>query len=683
MFRRLLPCAALTLVLIASLPAVWSSTDTPTTDHILGVAWTTPGDLALLGDLRYVAPGLAIVDGDQITSRRLTDAGFSIIFADEATAGEGWYLADHLHGGGRIEGVELIHEDSDGWGLVRLETARLTQLLERDHFLYPLPDHYAAPSSPAAARAAAREPSAAVTALLDQVDATRLRVDVERLSLIDPAAGAVHGNVRTRHARRPETFASTTYLRQQLADVLGAEAVQLDSFRITAGDSLMFNVVGELRGTDPEAGSYIICGHYDAIGKRSSRADLARVGETPGPWDWLTHPAPGADDNGSGVAVVLESARVLASAGPFPWSIRFITWSGEELGLWGSRHYADAARAGGDRILGVLNFDMVGFNDLADRLELVSNPSSIWLVDLMRAVNERYALGLQLDVLEDRFAGLSDHQPFWAKGYDAILGIENYLPTDADAASVLAGDYRINTQYHSVTDLPDSINWELVAAVTRLTVATLAQFGLEEGLPNLAVFGGDLRNEDDDLLVQIANLGAVALAAPFDVRVSACAADSTACAVVFQDTYHGRVEAGGVASLLVPWQRYGSSVFLIEVDPEDHIVEEVEVDDNRAFQAVRLVPTSGVVIYPNPFRPGQDPFMSFSGVPLFSRLRIYRSGGEMIWRGFEEDQRQRSREILWPGVNNAGFAVAAGIYIYDLRSFEGDRLERGKIAVVW
>jgi hypothetical protein len=675
-----------------------------TQHQIAGVAWTSVADLLSLQGVRYVAPGVAIVDAESGTAQALESAGFEILFEDTAPSVEGWYLADHLHapdthGTERTPAPELVYADDSGWALLRLETARLTQMLDLGHFLYPLPQRYATPKMPAiskssaAFRSAAREPSAAVADLLTQVDTVRLRAVVENLVFVDPTLGAVAGNVRSRYARRSETFASTTFLQQQLQQVLGAEAVHLDSFRVTATDSVMYNVVGELAGTDPDAGTYIICAHYDAIGSRSSRADLARIGEDPGSWNWMVHPAPGADDNGSGVSVVVESARVLATAPSFPWSIRFIAWSGEELGLWGSDHYAEAAALRGDKILGVLNFDMVGFNDLSDRLELVSNPSSRWLVELMQATNERYDIGLQIDVLEDRFAGLSDHAPFWSKGYDAVLGIENYLPTDADAPSVLAGEYRINTQYHSVSDLPDSINWELVARVTRLTVATLAQFGGEEGLPNLAVFAGDLQADDgDDLLVQISNLGPVPVLQPFDVRVSSCAADSTNCSVIFQDTYADGIEAGGVAVLHVPWQRFGYSVFLVEADPEGQVTEEVEVEDNRAFQRVRLVPNQGVVIFPNPFRPERDPFLSFSGVPLFSRLRIYQSGGGLIWRGFEEDQRQTIRKIHWPdvttreihwfGVNTAGFAVSSGVYVYDLRTLSGELLERGKIAVV-
>ena len=126
---------------------------------------------------------------------------------------------------------------------------------------------------------------------------------------------------------------------------------------------------------------------------------------------------------------------------------------------------------------------MIGFNDLSQRLELVTNAPSHWLVELMVEANERYAIGLKLDVLEDGAALLSDHAPFWARGYDAMLGIENYLPTDSTTYGVRNGDYRLNTQYHSVADVPDSINWELVRRTTQLAVATLGQYGLEEAGP--------------------------------------------------------------------------------------------------------------------------------------------------------------------------------------------------------
>ncbi len=653
---------------------------------LAGVEWDSVDDLRRLagaGTLRHVAPGIALVEAGPAD---LTALGARVRFTDRARPGEAYYLSDHVHARPAGGPITTVYRDPGGWALHRLPLQRLAEAFDLEHFLYPLPERYAAPSRARAPRAAPkpaqRPPSSLVRDLLDQVDEARMRADLDRLVYHDPAAGAVAGNVRTRHARRPETFASTTYLRQELAAVLGEGAVRIDTFQAVPGDSLMYNVVGELRGTDPEAGYWVVCAHYDAIGNLSRLSDMARVGEGRRAWDWRLHPAPGADDNGTGVVLVLETARIL-SRRSFPFSIRFIAFSGEELGLWGSRNYARRAGARRDRILGVLNFDMIGFNDLAERIELVTNPSSAWIVDLMVAAGQRYDLGLRTDVLEDRFAGLSDHAPFWAEGYDAILAIENYLPTDSTSAGVVDGAYRINTHYHTVADLPDSINWELVTGVTRLTLATLAQFGAEEGLPNLAVFGGDLAGDGaGGLLARISNLGPVPAEGPVGLRLHRCRSDSSGCELVYEGSHPGPVPPGAAVELRVPWPRYGEALFLVEVDPGDRIAEEVETADNRAFVHVRLVPDEEVLVFPNPLHRSRDGFARFF-VPPFSRLDIYDPHGALVWQGREESGNVDQRgEIRWTGVNAAGNLLASGVYFYQVRSFEGDSIERGKIAVL-
>ena len=197
------------------------------------------------------------------------------------------------------------------------------------------------------------------------------------------------------------------------------------------------------------------------------------------------------------MALVLESARLLAGQ-QFPWSIRFIAWSGEELGLLGSQAYADLAAERDDNILGVLNFDMIGFNDLQQRLELVTNPGSQWLANEMVAAAERYGIGLAIDVFEDPGSRISDHAPFWRQGYDAIVGIENHRPADPTTYGVREGVYRVNSQYHTVVDLPDSLNWELIRRTTQLAVATLAQYGLGEGACRTWPFSPETLHSDRD-----------------------------------------------------------------------------------------------------------------------------------------------------------------------------------------
>ena len=331
-------------------------------------------------------------------------------------------------------------------------------------------------------------------------------------------------------------------------------------------------------------------------------------------------PAPGADDNATGVALVLESARLLAGQ-RFPWSILFIAWSGEELGLLGSQAYVTLAAARDDPILGVLNFDMIGFNDLQQRLEIVTNLGSRWLGDQMASVAERYAIDLNIDLLEDGGARLSDHAPFWSRGYDAILGIENYLPTDSTTYGVREGRYRINSQYHSVADLPDSINWGLVRRTTQLTVATLAEYGLGEGTPNLAVFtrrparrphGRPPRPRQQHR----AGRG----------RQQLLGAGLAMCAGLQPVRGHpprtgglGGIGPGRERGRAHSLQRFGEMVFLIEVDAEGQIGEVSEAD-NHVFQRLRLVPQSKIAVFPNPFRIGNGSVLRFSGVPLKSAV---------------------------------------------------------------
>ncbi len=662
---------------------------------LVGVSWKAPSELtaiaALSEQVRYVAQDIAFVEANASAIEEFTKRGFAIFCLDRPRPGDRYFVADHLDRP-LPQGIELVFAGGGEWVLLRVgPNARLH---EGPHFLWPLPDSYSLSGWLAAPRRAPKilqTASPAVATLIEQVAATRLQAHVEALALKDPTLGSVPGNSRSRFAVHPEILESTEYIRSQLAAALGDRAVKLHSFpidsrRVTShtarggnlghvpSDTTAYNVIGTLAGTDPEAGYYIVCAHYDATGVRSAG------------WDWQRDPAPGADDNASGVALVLESAKLLAGQ-RFPWSILFIAWSGEELGLLGSQAYAALAADRADPILGVLNFDMIGFNDLQQRLELVTNQSSRWLAEHMASVAERYEIELNIDLLEDGRARLSDHAPFWARGYDAILGIENYLPTDSTTYGVREGRYRINSHYHSVADLPDSLNWALVRRTTQLAVATLAEYGLGEGTPNLAVFTGDLRGgRDDDLRVRVNNIGLGAVSSRFSVQVSQCALDSSRCEVIYRQQAPEGLAAGGNAELRIPWQRFGEMVFLIEVDTERQIDEASETD-NRVFQHLRLVPQSKIAVFPNPFRIGNGSVLRFSGVPAKSSVQVFGPAGDLVWEAIEDDDAQRrlgttANEVLWLGVNHTNIPVGNGVYIYTIHSPAGTLLARDKIAVL-
>lgn len=133
----------------------------------------------------------------------------------------------------------------------------------------------------------------------------------------------------------------------------GCLEVKRDTFTQQPGSrvkqpTVINNVYAVLRGSDPAQANrmYLVTGHYDS--RNSSNEDTKAT-------------APGANDDASGVAVSLESARVLSKL-HFPATIVFAAVAGEEQGLYGSHHLAEYAKQQGWDLEGVLNNDIVGGN---------------------------------------------------------------------------------------------------------------------------------------------------------------------------------------------------------------------------------------------------------------------------------------------------------------------------------
>lgn len=194
-----------------------------------------------------------------------------------------------------------------------------------------------------------------------------------------------------------------------------------------------FNVVGTITGSTRPDEIYIVGAHFDSAG------------------------TPGADDNGSGTACVMEIARVLA-AHRFEATIVFIAFDREEQGLYGSKAYADAHR--NDDIRGMISTDMVAFNpNQTNRAAIYGRSSSDPC---------KQALGAALATwggIEPTYYGVmdrSDHAPFEWEGFEAALLIEH--------------EWGSNPHYHRSTDsvdTPNYIDYEFAANMTRGTLGWL------------------------------------------------------------------------------------------------------------------------------------------------------------------------------------------------------------------
>ena len=637
------------------------------------VQWEHRADLERLQDaaldIRYCGEGFVLISGD-VGHLRATGWTVEVLDARERTGQYciAWSLEDT-----RLA-VPLLR-DGD-MTILWTEERQVDALRRYSAFLMELP-HWISlegwlPQAGIDKPVATPEASPLVDALVQDVRADRMERDLAQLVYLDPTRPYDNAlsNLRTRFARHPDTRDSAAaYIVEQLADALGPEAVTLEPFRRTPDDSTMYNVVGTLGGTSPDAGYYILCGHYDSIVTHGLN------------WNWRTDPAPGADDNGTGTVCVLEAARALSGL-TFPWSIKFILFSGEELGLWGSRAYAMRGVEQGDRILGVLNLDMVGYNRLHDRLVVLANPASTWMLDRTIMLNERYEIGLRLDPIVDAREIRSDHGSFWLRGYDAITAIESYPPERNEIAPDSTVIYRAAVQMHSVEDVMDSLNFSQIRKTAQLFVAYLAEFAYEnkvqEAVPDLALLAGDVRIDADEeqLVVAAMNLNNAAIPDTIEVRVWACEKDSTECEEIWIEKTIA-IPPGGSYEVRVPWTKLGEAVVRAEIDPANRIAE-MDETNNAIYASLRHVPLSRLVVYPNPFRIGGTPgHVAFAGMPDDASVQIFSPSGEQIWQDTEE-----RREVLWYGQNEAGFLLGSGIYFYTIVDPEGRRTQTGKLAVL-
>ncbi|MFQ5595919.1 MAG: M20/M25/M40 family metallo-hydrolase [Anaerolineae bacterium] len=230
--------------------------------------------------------------------------------------------------------------------------------------------------------------------------------------------------------------------------------------------AVLTNVIGTLEGVAPPTsrGTVIISAHYD-----STASGAASGG-----------PAPGADDNGSGVAAVLEAARLLSQR-RFWHTVSFVTFAGEEQGLHGSRHYAEVAQDAGENIIGVLNADMIAYESDDDpRLEIHAGhlPQSAALADGLDNIIRDYSLELLPQIILGAATRASDHASFWDHGFPAVLVIED---------SELAGPTDdFNPYYHTVDDTLDKIDRTYFAQMVQAVLGAVTRLARPVG-PDLRV----------------------------------------------------------------------------------------------------------------------------------------------------------------------------------------------------
>ena len=396
----------------------------------------------------------------------------------------------------------------------------------------PLPNRNVRDYERAGLRITSSAPDKQIVSALKQVSPERIRADISALVKFNNRSTV--SSVETDLPPGTGVLAASDWIKEQFESYSkacgGCLEVKVDSFieqpptgaaaaraRIVKPTPIR-NVYAILRGTDPIQSKrmYLVTGHYD-----SRETDIME-----------THaPAPGANDDLSGVAVSLESARILSQL-KFPATIVFVCVAGEEQGLNGSRHLAKLAKEEGWQLEGVLNNDIVGGDTTPG--ETLQNKSLVRVFSqgiqpsaTPEVIAQQLSLGMENDtpsrelarevlavgrtyfaplaapakpghlqplepVMElrlDRYLRGGDHSSFSAEGFPAIRFTE--------------WRENFNHQHQRVRtesgiefgDLIKFDDFEYIAQVAHLNMATLATLAFSPGMPqNVRIVTTNLDN---------------------------------------------------------------------------------------------------------------------------------------------------------------------------------------------
>ena len=279
----------------------------------------------------------------------------------------------------------------------------------------------------------------------------------------------------------------------RLSAIVDTTTYKADGRRVDRSINLG-NIMATLKGGDPNDNRlFIISGHLDNM--RGSPTDS--IGD-----------APGANDDASGVAAVMECARIMSKSS-FPATIIFVAVSGEEQGLLGAGYLAKKARSSNLNIEAVLNNDIMGSNNSNEtniidnskirvfseafavtdtgrkaltirQLGLENDGKARQLARYVKEIGERYVDNLQVIMIyrNDRFLRGGDHTPFVENNYAAVRFTEmneNYTHQHQNVRIEKGIQYG---------DLPEFMDFEYLRKNTAMNLANLANLAKSPGMPD-------------------------------------------------------------------------------------------------------------------------------------------------------------------------------------------------------
>lgn len=252
-----------------------------------------------------------------------------------------------------------------------------------------------------------------------------------------------------RHSKSQNIDSVANWLRSKLS-TFGYDGSEAFFYNYVQDGYNLKNVICNKGGRNRDI--ILLCGHYDTILKRDRDDIISR--------------APGANDNASGVAALLEISRVISGLS-LKYNIQLVFFSGEEQGFWGSKHYAQYIKDNRMDLHAVVNMDMCGepgylatlktanidIDDGGTGQVSTNNEGSIKFGGKMKAVAEAYTtLKTEFDPID-----ASDYMPFEARGYVCVGAYDGSAKPN-------------NSHYHSNTDVISNLDFGFLSEVTKMVL---------------------------------------------------------------------------------------------------------------------------------------------------------------------------------------------------------------------
>ncbi len=308
-------------------------------------------------------------------------------------------------------------------------------------------------SLPTVTTALSQTPSPTITSAPNQTQTLIANVSEDNIisiikNLVDDDETAEVDETQTRYTGTSGNITEADYIKNYLISLgIGVEEQVFAAVESSASTAYNCpedpskNIIGRILGQNQNE-YYVLTAHLDSTSSNSG----------------LTDPAPGADDNASGVAAVLEAARLLKeSSQNLKYSVEFVLFNAEEQGLCGSSYYTQNIPQN-KTIKAVFNLDQIGYyNDQAACVNFgyKAYNGGNTLSDKAIQINTNYNIGLQTSSTSTSRPD-SDHFSFWSKGISAAFAYECNPATR-----------------HTVDDTTDKLNFDQITKITKVVVGTI------------------------------------------------------------------------------------------------------------------------------------------------------------------------------------------------------------------